>query len=452
MGEARKCPRCSTALHGMPQPRHLVVCGDCRTPEAWRLLVAATGGRLANVVVTSPPYASQRKYDEASEFRPIPPEEYIDWWEAVQRLVRDHLAPDGSFFVNIKEHCEDGERHIYCKELLVRHVREWGWRWVEEYAWTHGGTPRAVVNRFKNGWEPVWHLVLGEAFRFRPDAVRHEYRPDQTGTRVESYGGGHPCSRDGLEGQLRTAARKAGRPDSETFNFRPEAVRHEVDPSAIPDWGATHPCQEGGVSAQPGGRNYEASKQDRKRRKQTGSNAELQGSSAGGRMIQEVVAEHSAEVGLAYPCNVLSVGRNREALGHGAAFPVRLPAFFVLAYSDPGDLVVDPFLGSGSTMVAAAAEGRFGAGFEVSPRYTDVIRRRMTRWLRAKGLATGAGVLEEPVAQAPAAAASDGAGGAAGGPGEASSGAGGAAGEAGGAAGEASGATGGAGGAGEVAP
>lgn len=387
MPEAKKCPTCSSAVRGVPQPRHFVVCGDCRSFAAWELLAAAVRGRLANVVVTSPPYASQRKYDEASEFKPIPPEEYGDWWEAVQRLVREHLAPDGSFFVNIKEHCEDGERHIYCKELLVRHVREWGWRWVEEYAWTHGGTPRAVVNRFKNGWEPIWHLVLGEAFRFRPDAVRHEYHPDQTGTRVESYGGGHPCDKDGLDGQNRTAARKAGRPDGETFKFRPQAVRHEVDASAIPEWGATHPCQEGGVS--------EASKQDRRRRKQTGSNAELQGSSAGGRMIQEVVAEHSAEVGLAYPCNVLSVGRNREALGHGAAYPVRLPAFFVLAYSDPGDLVVDPFLGSGSTMVAAAAESRCGAGFEVSPRYTDVIRRRMTRWLRAKGLAAGAGVLEE---------------------------------------------------------
>jgi DNA modification methylase len=391
MGDTKKC---SSTLHGMPRPRHLLFCGDCRDPQSWQKLLDA-GADLPIVVFTSPPYASQRKYDEASEFRPIPPEEYSDWWDAVQAGVRDVLAADGSFFVNIKEHCEDGDRHIYCKELLVRHVREWGWRWIEEYAWTHGGTPRAVVNRFKNGWEPVWHLVLGEAFRFRPDAVRHEYHPDQTGTRVESYGGGHPCDKDCLDGQNRTAARKAGRPDK-TFKFRPQAVRHEVDPSAIPDWGATHPCQEGGVSAQPGGRNYEASKQDRKRRKQIGSNAKLQGSSAGGRMIHEVVAEHSAEVGLAYPSNVLSVGRNREALGHGAAFPVALPTFFVRAYSDPYDTIADPFMGSGSTAIAAAQEGRFSLGIEISPKYMDVIRRRITRWLRAHDLATGVGVLEEP--------------------------------------------------------
>lgn len=337
----RQCPRCKQQATGIPRAKHLIICGDCREPATWtKLLAALPPGRegetaRVNVVFTSPPYASQRKYDETSGFKPIAPDEYGDWWDAVQAASRDMLAGDGSFFVNIKEHCEDGDRHIYCKELLVRHVRQWGWRWVEEYAWTHGGTPRAVVNRFKNGWEPVWHLVRADAskFVFRPEDVRHEYKPDQTGTRVESYGGGHPSGNDGLEGQNRTVERQT----------RSESFKCGVDD----------------------------------------------------RIISENAKGTAAETCLAYPDNVLSVGRNREALGHGAAFPVALPTFFIRAYSDRGDVICDPFLGSASTMVAAAQEGRIGVGSEISPKYVDVCRRRMTRLLRSRGLAVGTGSLEE---------------------------------------------------------
>jgi hypothetical protein len=52
--------------------------------------------------------------------------------------------------------------------------------------------------------------------------------------------------------------------------------------------------------------------------------------------------------------------------------------FFLKAYSDPGDVVYDPFMGSGTTMAAAAVLGRTGAGAEISPAYCDVIVCRIT--------------------------------------------------------------------------
>jgi DNA modification methylase len=55
-----------------------------------------------------------------------------------------------------------------------------------------------------------------------------------------------------------------------------------------------------------------------------------------------------------------------------------LVEFFVKAFSDPGDIVFDPFLGSGTTMAAAHVLGRTGFGVEISPAYCDVILRRMT--------------------------------------------------------------------------
>jgi DNA modification methylase len=114
-------------------------------------------GQKANVVITSPPYATQREYDPASGFKPVPPEEYVEWFRAVASGVEAVLAPDGSYFLNIKEHAGDGERDLYVKDLVIAHRRQWGWRFVDEFCWrkTDNGVPGGWGNRFKNAWEPV---------------------------------------------------------------------------------------------------------------------------------------------------------------------------------------------------------------------------------------------------------------------------------------------------------
>jgi DNA modification methylase len=64
-------------------------------------------------------------------------------------------------------------------------------------------------------------------------------------------------------------------------------------------------------------------------------------------------------------------------MGHAASFPVGLPTFFLKAYSDPGDAACDPFMGSGTTLIAAEQTGRVCYGMEILPRYCDVI---LARW------------------------------------------------------------------------
>jgi len=82
--------------------------------------------------------------------------------------------------------------------------------------------------------------------------------------------------------------------------------------------------------------------------------------------------------GLAYPGNRLpTFSESHSPLGHAAAFPVGLPEFFCKAYTDPGDVVFDPFCGSGSTIIAAEITGRRGMGSEISPAYCDII---VARW------------------------------------------------------------------------
>lgn len=62
---------------------------------------------------------------------------------------------------------------------------------------------------------------------------------------------------------------------------------------------------------------------------------------------------------------------------HAAAFPVALPDFFIRAYSDTGDLWLDPFCGSGTTIVAAHNNDRCGYGIELLPKYAAVILERL---------------------------------------------------------------------------
>jgi len=151
--------------------KHRLVCGDSRDFVTVDRLFA---GAVANVVVTSPPYASQRAYDESSGFRPIPPAEYGEWFRDVAANIMAHLAEDGSYFLNIKEHADEGQRVLYIKDLTLAHVRAWGWRLVDEFCWLRPALPMYQPNRFKNGWEPVFHFARNPAIKMRHDNVKHE--------------------------------------------------------------------------------------------------------------------------------------------------------------------------------------------------------------------------------------------------------------------------------------
>ncbi len=64
-------------------------------------------------------------------------------------------------------------------------------------------------------------------------------------------------------------------------------------------------------------------------------------------------------------------------IGHPAPFPVELPRRLIDLYTYEGDLVVDPFVGSGTSMVAAARAGRIGVGFDIDPDYIELADRRL---------------------------------------------------------------------------
>jgi len=64
-------------------------------------------------------------------------------------------------------------------------------------------------------------------------------------------------------------------------------------------------------------------------------------------------------------------------VGHPAPFPVKLAARVIRLYSYLGDVVLDPFVGSGSTCVAAALNGRHFVGYDISQEYVNLSLKRI---------------------------------------------------------------------------
>lgn len=63
---------------------------------------------------------------------------------------------------------------------------------------------------------------------------------------------------------------------------------------------------------------------------------------------------------------------------HVAAFPIEIPRRFILLYTKPGEVVLDPFSGSGTTILAAEITGRLGVGIEMHPGYLAAALQRFS--------------------------------------------------------------------------
>ncbi len=76
---------------------------------------------------------------------------------------------------------------------------------------------------------------------------------------------------------------------------------------------------------------------------------------------------------------------------HSTQKPVEVMRRPILNHTKPGGAVYDPFLGSGSTVIAAEHTGRIAYGLEIEPRYIDVIVRRWQQFARAEAVLDGDG-------------------------------------------------------------
>ncbi len=95
---------------------------------------------------------------------------------------------------------------------------------------------------------------------------------------------------------------------------------------------------------------------------------------------------------LASTLDVWSIpAESARRVGHPAPFPVELPEALIRLYTFENDLVLDPFMGSGSTLCAAAALGRRYVGYDLDADYVQLARQRVAEVhaRRADTLSTG---------------------------------------------------------------
>ena len=79
---------------------------------------------------------------------------------------------------------------------------------------------------------------------------------------------------------------------------------------------------------------------------------------------------------------------------HTAVFPVKLPEEYIKAMTKENDYVIEPFGGSGTTLIACEKTNRKCRIMELDERYCDVIRRRYTKWAKENGKPITSGCLE----------------------------------------------------------
>lgn len=198
----------------VPGGSHYIFCGECQEFD----LEKSLGFKVAGIF-TSPPYAEQR----AKRYGGIQTSKYVKWWGGVQASIRQWMDTGSSFFVNIKPHCETGQRVLYVNDLVNSMVREWGWQYIEEYCWRKNKMPGLDKFRFRNAFEPV--------YQFNLDGHPHIYH--------------HQVATIGESSVFKDTQAEVKFDGSSIFDGNIEGIQGEILPNNVIDaWGAKgiHPA------------------------------------------------------------------------------------------------------------------------------------------------------------------------------------------------------------------
>lgn len=243
-----------------------------------------------DLIVTSPPYADQRK----STYGGIHPDKYVEWFLPISEQLLRVLKPTGTFVLNIKEKVVNGERSTYVMELILA-MRKQGWLWTEEFIWHKKNSyPGKWPNRFRDSWERL--------LQFNKD--KH-------------------------------------------FNMYQKEVMVPMG-----DWAKT--------------RLKNLSNTDKIR-----DNSKV-GSGFGKNISNWIDRE------MAYPSNVLHLATECNNKNHSAAFPEELPEWFIKLFTKEYDYVLDPFMGSGTTLIVANKMKRNSIGIDIVPEYFHMVKNQLT--------------------------------------------------------------------------
>lgn len=244
-----------------------------------------------DLIVTSPPYADQRK----DTYGGISPDKYVEWFLPISEELLRVLKPTGTFLLNIKEKVVKGERSTYVMELIIE-MRKQGWLWTEEFIWHKKNSfPGKWPNRFRDAWERLLQFNKDRKFNMYQEEV------------MVPMG-------DWAKSRLKNL--------SETDKIRDNSKVGSGFGKNISNW------------------------LDRDK---------------------------------AYPTNVLHLATECSNKNHSAAFPEELPEWFIKLFTKEKDIVLDPFMGSGTTLIVANRMRRNSIGIEIVPEYYDMVKQKLNQ-------------------------------------------------------------------------
>lgn len=326
--------------------QYRVICDDNRK------LLPNFDTASVDLVVTSPPYFGQREYSTPGLGNEETVDEYLGNIVETFRQIMRVVKPTGSIVYNLGDKIIDGSMQLVPYRFAIRVLDEFGLRLVNDITWVkRNPTPHQFNRRLTISTEPFFHFALGSDYyydraAFQPSAETPQRKPTaKLGSRYRTLIDGSE-----LTAAERCAAHKAlDDAIADVWDGRIQSFRMKIRGIHAPAYGG-----------QDGGRKMHIERH--------------------GFTIIRIYGEKMKRDVIESPVESL------PGNGHPAIFPVRVVREIIRLLCPPDGQVLDPYLGSGSTMVAAVYEGRSCIGMDISPDYCDAAEERVCRTVHQPGL------------------------------------------------------------------
>jgi len=309
-----------------------------------------------DLVITSPPYADMRAYEGG--FEGFHPDNYVAWFLPYVAEISRILKPTGSFILNINDKSKDGFRHPFVFELIfaIHNVKEYckmkkikplemnNLRLFERLFWNKGKF-LAQSNRFGDKVEYVFWFSKTKDRVFNIDLMRLEYDAK--------------------------SIKRMQRPLKKRFRRELDDETTEYKLGGVGSWAPKPMGAVPGTLIEEGAMNHVKPIVENL---PEGTVLRLERFDNGWYDIVQ------PEIGKkAHPSTEIRIGSESKKIAdnHVAVYPERLVNYFIQGSTHEGHVVLDPFMGTGTTAVVANALGRRFIGFDTVEKYVKFARQRV---------------------------------------------------------------------------
>jgi len=314
-----------------------------------------------NCCITSPPYWNQRKYVGASTLgQEQLVDEYVQHLREVSRQLKRVLRKDGSLWLNIGDTYKNKNLMGVPWRVAFAFQKD-GWILRNAIVWDKvKGNPCNARDKLRNVYEYVFHLVIQERYYYNLDTVR-------TPPRKPTYKNGHIVTPTGVSGtkyrqQILQSSQLDEQEKQNALAALDEALR-KVERGELPDFRMIiRGTQRSTHSDSP---------------EYSGRAEELQ------KRGFCILPYHKNGAKPGDIWRIIPESKWRKDT-HFAVFPKELCEIPIETTCPPGGIVIDPFVGTGTAIVAALELNRRGVGIDTSQEYLAIAHKRIEAFIQER--------------------------------------------------------------------